>query len=114
MPPCRCSPIRPALDQAVGHLVQNAIDASPADAPVSVRFGGVGREVRIEVEDQGCGMSAEFVAGRLFLPFASTKEGGFGIGAHEARALIEAMNGRLDVRSRPGRRQLLHHPAPQG
>jgi signal transduction histidine kinase len=47
-------------------------------------------------------MSADFVAGRLFLPFASTKEGGFGIGAHEARALIEAMNGRLEVRSRPG------------
>jgi signal transduction histidine kinase len=54
------------------------------------------------VEDQGCGMSADFVAGRLFLPFASTKEGGFGIGAHEARALVEAMGGRLDVRSRPG------------
>jgi putative PEP-CTERM system histidine kinase len=91
-----------ALDQAVGHLVQNAIDASGAGAPVTIRFGGVGREVRIEVEDQGCGMSADFVAGRLFLPFASTKEGGFGIGAHEARALIEAMNGRLEVRSRPG------------
>jgi putative PEP-CTERM system histidine kinase len=91
-----------ALDQAVGHLVQNAIDASPAGTPVRVRFGGVGREVRIEVEDQGCGMTADFVAGRLFLPFASTKEGGFGIGAHEARALVEAMNGRLDVRSRPG------------
>jgi signal transduction histidine kinase len=47
-------------------------------------------------------MSADFIAGRLFLPFASTKDGGFGIGAHEARALIEAMDGRLDVRSRPG------------
>jgi putative PEP-CTERM system histidine kinase len=91
-----------ALEQAVSHIVQNAIDASPADAPVAIRFGAVGNEVRIEIEDQGCGMSADFVAGRLFLPFASTKEGGFGIGAHEARALVEAMGGRLEVRSRPG------------
>jgi len=91
-----------ALDQALCHLVQNAIDASPPGAPLAIRFGAVGGEVRIEVEDQGCGMSPDFIAGRLFLPFASTKEGGFGIGAHEARALIEAMGGRLDVRSRPG------------
>jgi putative PEP-CTERM system histidine kinase len=91
-----------ALEQAVAHLVQNAIDASPPDTPVTVSFAASGNELRIQVKDQGCGMSADFIAGRLFLPFASTKEGGFGIGAHEARALIEAMDGRLDVRSRLG------------
>src|SRR3546814_2968719 len=45
-------------------------------------------------------MSAEFVAGRLFQPFASTKDGGFGIGAFEARTLIAAMGGRIEVESR--------------
>ncbi len=91
-----------ALEQALGHLVQNAIDASPADEPVSVRFGAVGGEVRIEVRDQGSGMSSDFIASRLFQPFASTKDGGFGVGAHEARTLIEAMGGRIDVSSRLG------------
>jgi len=91
-----------ALEQAVAHLVQNAIDASPAGAPVALRFGSVGGEVRIEVRDQGCGMGADFVAGQLFQPFVSTKAAGFGIGAHEARALVEAMGGRIDVASRPG------------
>jgi putative PEP-CTERM system histidine kinase len=91
-----------ALDQAVTHLIQNAIDASPAGEPVTVRFGEVGEEVRIEVSDRGCGMPADFVAGQLFQPFVSTKAGGFGIGAHEARALVEAMSGRIDVSSRPG------------
>ena len=39
---------------------------------------------------------------RLFQPFASTKKGGFGVGAFEAKSLIAAMGGRLTVESRPG------------
>ena len=52
--------------------------------------------------DRGHGMSAEFVRTRLFQPFVSTKEAGFGIGAFEARELIRAMGGRLEVESREG------------
>jgi putative PEP-CTERM system histidine kinase len=91
-----------ALEQAIGHLVQNAIEASPPDAPVEVSVDRRGAQVVIEVRDRGCGMSADFVQHRLFQPFVSTKETGFGIGAHEARTLIHAMGGRIDVESRPG------------
>jgi signal transduction histidine kinase len=56
----------------------------------------------IEVVDSGTGMSAEFVRSRLFRPFDSTKSGGFGIGAYEARELVRAMRGRLEVESREG------------
>ncbi len=56
----------------------------------------------IEVIDSGAGMSAEFIRSRLFKPFHSSKPGGFGIGAFEARELVRAMNGRLDVESREG------------
>ena len=47
-------------------------------------------------------MDSDFIRNRLFQPFASTKSGGFGIGAFEARALVTAMGGRLGVDSRPG------------
>ncbi len=47
-------------------------------------------------------MDGDFIRNRLFEPFASTKPGGFGIGAFEARSLITAMGGRLSVDSRPG------------
>jgi putative PEP-CTERM system histidine kinase len=92
-----------ALEDAIGHLVQNGIDASPEDAPVGINYFESGGDVAIEVVDTGCGMSGDFVATRLFQPFVSTKEEGFGIGAHEARALILAMGGRVEVESAPGR-----------
>ena len=92
-----------ALEQAVGHLLHNAVDASPSDQPITVRISTAGKDVVIAITDKGCGMDGEFIRNRLFQPFASTKEGGFGIGAFEARSLIHAMNGRIAVDSRPGR-----------
>ena len=92
-----------ALEEAIGHLVQNGIDASPADTPVGINYFESGGDVAIEIVDHGCGMSGDFVATRLFQPFVSTKENGFGIGAYEARALILGMGGRIEVESAPGR-----------
>jgi len=59
--------------------------------------------IAVTITDKGVGMDADFIRNRLFEPFASTKPGGFGIGAFEARSLICAMGGRLSVDSRPGR-----------
>jgi len=91
-----------ALEQAVSHLLQNALDAS-SGTPVTVRVAGHSGSVAISIADKGIGMDGDFIRNRLFQPFASTKSGGFGVGAFEARALIMAMGGRLDVDSRPGR-----------
>jgi signal transduction histidine kinase len=55
------------------------------------------------VIDNGKGMSPSFIREQLFKPFSSTKDGGFGIGAFEARALIAAMGGRIEVASREGK-----------
>ncbi len=90
-----------ALEQAVGHLVQNALDASSGE-PVIVRFGSDGANVAIAIIDKGVGMDGDFIRNRLFQPFASTKPGGFGIGAFEAQSLINAMGGRISVDSRLG------------
>ena len=98
-----CAPVdSSAFEQAVGHLIQNAIDAS-SGTPVTVRMASAGASVSVSIADKGVGMDGDFIRNRLFQPFASTKPGGFGIGAFEARALIAAMGGRLGVDSRPGR-----------
>jgi putative PEP-CTERM system histidine kinase len=90
-----------ALEQAVGHLIQNALDASSA-TPVTVRVTAAGDRIAIAISDKGVGMDGDFVRNRLFEPFVSTKSGGFGIGAFEARSLIAAMGGRISVDSRLG------------
>ncbi len=92
-----------SLEQLLGHLIQNAIDASPAHEPVTLSVGADGVSVTIEVIDKGCGMSPTFVRDRLFKPFVSSKPGGFGIGAFEARQLATAMDGRIEVSSQEGR-----------
>ena len=91
-----------ALEQTLVHLVQNAIDASPAGMPVCLDVIAEGLHGTIEVIDTGCGMSPEFVRTGLFKPFVSSKPGGFGIGAFEARELVKAMGGRVAVESREG------------
>ena len=91
------------LEQAISHLVQNAIDASAASEPVSINMRQTGSEIILDVVDRGVGMSPAFIRERLFRPFTSTKDSGFGIGAYEAKALINAMGGRIEVTSREGK-----------
>ncbi len=91
-----------ALEQALIHLVQNAVDASTGKEPVFLDVSSDGISGQIEIIDTGSGMSPEFVRSGLFKPFVSSKEGGFGIGAFEAREMIRAMGGRLTVESREG------------
>ena len=84
------------------HLVQNAVDASAPEAPIRLRLELRATDVKISIADNGHGMSPAFVRDELFKPFRSTKDGGFGIGAFEAREIARAHGGRLDVESRPG------------
>ncbi len=95
-----------ALTQIVSHLIDNAIDASPADAAIGLEIAAepcLGRPgASIRVTDRGCGMSAAFIAHELFKPFASTKAAGFGLGAYEALQQARALGGRIDVTSAEG------------
>ena len=98
-----------ALEQAIGHLLHNAIDASPADAPVIVRVDRDLTQLSIAIIDQGRGMDADFVRNRLFQPFASTKDGGFGVGAFEARVAGRRHERPPHRRQPPRPGQPLHH-----
>ncbi len=90
------------FEQVLSHLVQNAIEASDANASVAVTVEAVADRVTVAVVDRGCGMTAAFIRDELFRPFASSKDGGFGIGAFEVRQLADAMGGTIAVDSQPG------------
>jgi putative PEP-CTERM system histidine kinase len=90
------------LKSALTHLVQNAIDASRPGDRVVIALRRLGSRAAIDVVDRGPGMPEAFIRDELFLPFRSTKSGGYGIGAFQTRELIRAAGGDLEVFSAPG------------
>jgi putative PEP-CTERM system histidine kinase len=89
------------LEHVIGHLVQNAIDASPPGSPVAVRVDVSERHVSVVVSDRGAGMTPEFIRDRLFKPFQTTKPTGMGIGVYESAQYVSALGGEIQVDSRP-------------
>ncbi|PWS39206.1 PEP-CTERM system histidine kinase PrsK [Falsiroseomonas bella] len=90
------------FDTAVGHLMNNAAEASPPGEPVRVQVRQEGSQFVVDVMDRGPGMSAEFVRDELFRPLSTSKRQGSGIGAWQARELLREAGGELTVLSRPG------------
>lgn len=93
-------PVR--VEQILLHLLQNAIDASETGSPIELRVRRDAGAAMVDVVDAGRGMTAEFIRRDLFKPFSSSKAGGFGIGAFEARTLALGMGGGIEVESQPG------------
>jgi putative PEP-CTERM system histidine kinase len=86
------------------HLVRNAQEATTGEGRVEIRLSREGDQAVIVIEDDGCGMDAEFIRTRLFRPFDSTKGSkGMGIGAYQARMFVMESGGTMDVSSEPGR-----------
>ncbi len=95
------------LSQVVLNLLTNAAEAI-GDRVGTVRLGaadhterGGRRWVRLVVEDDGDGMTAE-VQQRLFEPFYSTKGSGRGLGLSAVMGIIRSAGGELDLKSTPG------------
>jgi putative PEP-CTERM system histidine kinase len=89
------------LERVVGHLIQNAIEATAKDGKVGIELARRGENVLIRITDSGEGMSEEFIRERLFKPFESTKSAGMGIGVFESQEYIQELGGALDVTSVP-------------
>jgi putative PEP-CTERM system histidine kinase len=90
-----------AFDAIVTHLLNNATEAAVASGPVRVDLRDEAASVTIDITDPGPGMPAAFVRDELFRPFRTTKPGGHGIGAYQARELLRNAGGDLLVLSRP-------------
>ncbi len=91
-----------AFDTSVTHLMNNAVEASEGK-PVKVMVRHEVERIVIEIQDQGMGMSEEFVRDRLFQPFRTSKRTGSGIGAFQARELLREVGGELLVESALGK-----------
>lgn len=89
------------LERVLGHLIQNAIEATTRNGTVTVRLRRERDSAVVEVQDTGHGMTEEFIRDKLFKPFESTKAAGMGIGAFESRTYIRLLGGEIEVMSVP-------------
>jgi two-component system, sporulation sensor kinase B len=83
------------------NLIKNALEASPYSANVSVTARKQKGEVRIQVADNGRGMTAEEVSS-LGTPFYSLKSKGTGLGLMICYNIVEKYNGTIHFESAPG------------
>ena len=95
------------LQDALLSVFENALEAvSPAGGHVTVRSRVERRGKRslavVEIEDDGPGMSDDFVRNRLFRPFQTTKPEGVGLGLYTSSQILLFHRGDLVVKSRPG------------
>ncbi len=67
-----------------------------------LKIDRMGSHARVEVGDNGHGMSEAFIRDRLFKPFETTKSTGMGIGAYESFQYVQELGGKVDVRSQEG------------
>jgi putative PEP-CTERM system histidine kinase len=90
------------LERVIGHLVDNALDATDPAGQVQVQVSRHGSQAQIVVRDDGKGMSEDFIRQRLFKPFQSTKQSGMGIGAFESAEYVKELGGEVAVQSAVG------------
>jgi putative PEP-CTERM system histidine kinase len=89
------------FSSVLNHLLQNSQEATLDDGWVKITAKLSNNALYIDILDNGCGMSEEFVANRLFKPFDTTKgNAGMGIGVYEAKQFIEGLQGTLKVISK--------------
>jgi signal transduction histidine kinase len=107
----RCLVDRSQFDAALLNLVINARDAMPnggGEIRISTdhqkenpNADERGSWVRVRVNDNGMGMSAD-VLGKIFDPFFTTKgEKGTGLGLPQVSALVRQISGRVQIMSEP-------------
>jgi len=93
---------RDRLASVIEHVIENAQEASPDDGIITVKLVLSAGCAVIKIEDNGCGMSQQFVRERLFRPFDTTKgNAGMGIGVYECREFIRSLGGEVEVSSQP-------------
>ena len=91
------------LSSVLSHIIQNAQEASNEDGEIQVIQTTNDSRIIIEIIDDGCGMSDEFIHNQLFQPFKTTKgDSGMGIGVFESREIIKELGGDILVTSTIG------------
>lgn len=92
------------LNQVWTNILHNAIYAMDLNGNLEIKVYAKGEEVVVSITDSGKGILPTEI-GKVFDPFFTTKpEGeGTGIGLDIAKRIIDKHNGKIEVKSKPGK-----------
>lgn len=93
------------LEQVIVNLLINAAQAlTSKENKIKLRTYAEQNEIKLEICDEGCGISEEDLK-KIFEPFFTTKmeSGGTGLGLSISYGIIQEMNGRIQVVSKVGK-----------
>jgi signal transduction histidine kinase len=91
------------VKRVIQNLLLNAREAISENGSIIVRTADIGDKIEVSVEDDGDGMSPEFIEKELFQPFHTTKSAGLGIGLFQSKKIMEAHHGTIRVQSEKGK-----------
>lgn len=91
---------RERLKSCFSNIAINALQAMPGGGHLDVRIAQVDGTVEVTMGDTGVGISEEAL-GKIFEPYFSTKQAGFGLGLAVTKTIVEEHKGSIDVRSEP-------------
>lgn len=102
-----CARVDPdRMGQAMANLLDNAIKYTPAGGQIFLEAFLEGKDILIRVKDTGVGIPPEALPRiweRLYRGDPSRSKAGLGLGLSQVKAIIEAHNGRVEVKSEPGK-----------
>lgn len=92
------------IEESIMNIVTNAVQAIHLKGEIGIRTSSNGNIVKIDISDDGQGISKENQA-KIFLPFFSSKEygKGTGLGLSIAKKALKEHNGDIKVKSNPGK-----------
>ncbi|VAV85707.1 Sensory transduction histidine kinases [hydrothermal vent metagenome] len=91
------------IQKVLHNMLINAAEVMEGHGSIRVKTALVTDSINISVEDDGPGMSREFISRSLFKPFMTTKKKGIGIGLFQSKVIVEAHKGTIEVESEEGK-----------
>jgi signal transduction histidine kinase len=87
--------------QAILNIVKNSLEAMPEGGTLTVEISSNAPSAVVRLTDTGCGM-ATAQKEKLFVPFATSKANGTGLGLALVKQIVTEHNGRIECQSAPG------------